>query len=358
MSAGGYLDGCGFIAASSGTGDFVVSVAVQGYQTPASASAVNGTVYTYRAESADKSQWEIGFGAYTSGTTTLARTTQLATSTGAKVSFLAAPNVYVTAAKADLQNASLLNSGTVPTAVLPTIATSVIGELKLMTTTRVPANFMLANGAAVSRTTFAALFNVLVFSSTVTFTNGSANIGWTNHGMSAGDKVKFFTTGTLPTNFTAGTHGYNVATEYTVIATGLTTNAFQVALTRTGTAIVAGSAGTGTQTAVNAPWGDGDGATTFTLPDYCGDFIRGFDTGQGIDTNRTFGAEQLDAMQGHLHSAGFPSPAAVSASGGGTNTSPGGNTGGPITDGVNGTPRTAAETRPRNMTVLPCIRYQ
>lgn len=118
MSAGGYLDGCGFIPASSGTGDFVVSAAVQGYQTPASAGAVNATVYTYRAESADKSQWEIGFGTYTTGTTTLARTTQLATSTGSKVAFSAAPNVFVTAAKADLQNASLLTSGTVATARL------------------------------------------------------------------------------------------------------------------------------------------------------------------------------------------------------------------------------------------------
>jgi hypothetical protein len=112
MSAGGYLDGCGFIPASGGTGDFVVSAAVQGYQTPASAGAVNSTVYTYRAESADKSQWEIGFGAYTTSSTTLARTTVLASSTGSKVSFSAAPNVFVTAAKADLQNASLLTSGT------------------------------------------------------------------------------------------------------------------------------------------------------------------------------------------------------------------------------------------------------
>lgn len=119
MSAGGYLDGCGFIPASSGTGSFVVSAAVQGYQTPASAGAVNATVYTYRAESADKSQWEDGFGAYTVGTTTLARTTILASSNaGAATSFSAAPNVYITAAKADLQNAALLTSGTLPIARL------------------------------------------------------------------------------------------------------------------------------------------------------------------------------------------------------------------------------------------------
>ncbi len=118
MSATGYLDSCGFNPASSGTGDFVVSAAITGYQTPAGAGAVNGTVYSYRAQSSDLSQWEDGFGAYTVSTTTLARTTVTASSTGSKVSFTAPPNVYITALSADLQNASLLASGTVPTALL------------------------------------------------------------------------------------------------------------------------------------------------------------------------------------------------------------------------------------------------
>lgn len=118
MSAGGFLDACGFIPASSGTGSFVVSGAVTGYQTPASANAVNATVYSYRAESADKSQWEEGFGAYTVSTTTLARSTITANSSGGTtaISFSAAPNVYITAATADLTNASLLTSGTLPAA--------------------------------------------------------------------------------------------------------------------------------------------------------------------------------------------------------------------------------------------------
>lgn len=121
MSATGYLDACGFIPASSGTGNFVVSSAITGYQTPASAGAVNSTVYSYRAESADKTQWEEGYGAYTVSTTTLARTTITANSLGttAAVNFSAAPNVYIVAASADLQNASLLISGTLPAARLP-----------------------------------------------------------------------------------------------------------------------------------------------------------------------------------------------------------------------------------------------
>ena len=102
MSATGFLDACGFNPASGGTGDFVVSAAVTGYQTPAGAGAVNGAVYSYRAQSSDLSQWEIGYGAYATGTTTLARTTVTASSTGSKINFSAPPSVYVTALSADL----------------------------------------------------------------------------------------------------------------------------------------------------------------------------------------------------------------------------------------------------------------
>jgi len=111
MSATGFLDACGFFPAAGGTADFVVSAAITGYQTPASAGAANGAVYSYRAQSTDLSQWEVGFGAYTSGTTTLARTTVVASSTGSKVNFSSPPAVYITALSADLQNAALLTNG-------------------------------------------------------------------------------------------------------------------------------------------------------------------------------------------------------------------------------------------------------
>ncbi len=111
MSATGFLDACGFFPAAGGTADFVVSSAVTGYQTPASAGATNGAVYSYRAQSSDLSQWEIGYGAYTTSTTTLARTTITASSTGSKVNFSAPPSVYVTALSADLKNAALLDNG-------------------------------------------------------------------------------------------------------------------------------------------------------------------------------------------------------------------------------------------------------
>lgn len=79
-------------------------------------------------------------------------------------------------------------------------------------------------------------------SSAVTFTNSSATIGWVANGLAAGDVVSFSNSGgALPTNFSANT-------PYFVIATGLGTNTIEVSATMGGSAIVAGSAGSGTQT--------------------------------------------------------------------------------------------------------------
>jgi hypothetical protein len=77
---------------------------------------------------------------------------------------------------------------------------------------------------------------------TVTFTNGSANITGSNL-PAIGTAVKFTTTGSLPTNFAAGT------TYYVVSNTSNTT--ITVSATSGGAAITAGSAGSGTQTMTN-----------------------------------------------------------------------------------------------------------
>ncbi len=110
-----FINSCYFTPASSGTGSFVVSAAVQGFMTPAQAGAVNGGVYKYRAESADLSQWEVGEGTYTSGTTTLTRTTILQNSSGttSAINFTAAPNVGIIAAKEDTLAIDEANSFTI-----------------------------------------------------------------------------------------------------------------------------------------------------------------------------------------------------------------------------------------------------
>jgi microcystin-dependent protein len=48
-------------------------------------------------------------------------------------------------------------------------------------------------------------------------------------------------------------------------------------------------------------------ATTFTLPDLRGEFIRGIDGGRGVDIGRGFGTLQSDAFQTHIHSTSFTS---------------------------------------------------
>lgn len=99
-----FLDVCRFLPTAGGTTDWTVSSAVTGYQTPLAAGAINGAVYRYRAESGDQAQWEVGYGAYNSGTPFLARTTVLFNSLGttAKVNFSSIPQVAIVALAEDL----------------------------------------------------------------------------------------------------------------------------------------------------------------------------------------------------------------------------------------------------------------
>ena len=51
-------------------------------------------------------------------------------------------------------------------------------------------------------------------------------------------------------------------------------------------------------------WGDGDGSTTFNLPDLRGEFARGWDNGRGIDPGRTFASNQTSQSPEHYHAVG------------------------------------------------------
>jgi len=44
-------------------------------------------------------------------------------------------------------------------------------------------------------------------------------------------------------------------------------------------------------------FGNGDGSTTFTLPDLRGEFVRGLDDGRNVDTGRFLGTSQGDAIR-------------------------------------------------------------
>jgi microcystin-dependent protein len=113
--------------------------------------------------------------------------------------------------------------------------------------------------------------------------------------------------------------------------------------------------------AIGTMFGDGDGSTTFDLPDLRGEFVRGWDDGRAVDIGRVVGTQQLDAMQGHIHGlltnggqGSSNSAQNLPSSTGALNSC---KTGGPESDGTNGSPRIAAETRPRNVALLACIKY-
>jgi|APGre2960657404_1045060.scaffolds.fasta_scaffold00017_53 microcystin-dependent protein len=114
--------------------------------------------------------------------------------------------------------------------------------------------------------------------------------------------------------------------------------------------------------AIGTAFGSGDGSTTFAVPDLRGRFLRGLDDGAGRDSGRALNStEQLDAFQGHFHSVG----AVRLVSGyfdqhyaqGTAQYVKSVDTGAAINDGVNGAPRTAVETRPRNIALLACIKF-
>lgn len=121
--------------------------------------------------------------------------------------------------------------------------------------------------------------------------------------------------------------------------------------------------------AIGTTFGVGDGSTTFNLPDLRGVFPRGFDDGAGIDSGRVFGSSQLDAAQGHTHSLAINNTAGPAGQNVTVASQSLGNfaawgtatTGqkpiGIVSDGTNGTPRVATETRPRNIALLACIKY-
>ena len=96
------LNRCMFNAVSTGTGDFVVDDAVQGYLIPSDAGAVNAATYSYSAETNEGLEWEIGTGTYTVSNTTLTRTPLKSSNSNALVNFSNSPRVAITILADDL----------------------------------------------------------------------------------------------------------------------------------------------------------------------------------------------------------------------------------------------------------------
>lgn len=112
--------------------------------------------------------------------------------------------------------------------------------------------------------------------------------------------------------------------------------------------------------AIGTTFGVGDGSTTFNLPDLRGEFVRAYDDGRGIDAARVFGSFQNHALQDHYHKS-LKTLDGTPFNLGGTLYDIFAERGAPdetaVTGYIGGSASTAAETRPRNVALLACIKY-
>lgn len=103
--------------------------------------------------------------------------------------------------------------------------------------------------------------------------------------------------------------------------------------------------------AIGTIWGEGNGTTTFTLPDARGEFFRGWDDGRGVDVGRAFGSFQTDMIKAHRHglrgSGGSSGPQQALSKDSNNNS-----LGTSLMEDFGG-----VETRGRNITELVCIKY-
>lgn len=107
-------------------------------------------------------------------------------------------------------------------------------------------------------------------------------------------------------------------------------------------------------------FGNGNNATTFSLGDWRGEFLRGWDNGRGIDTARLLASFQAQSFESHTHSfrvwgqnsSGTGNGAAIGAL----------KTQGGAQSDVVATVQSVlanggSETRPRNTALMWCIKY-
>lgn len=240
-----------------------------------------------------------------------------------------------------------------------------VGSIRPIAYRTADAGNLMCNGSAVSRSTYANLFtkiSPLIGSFTVTIAT-PAVVTLSGHGFFTGDSVYLTTTGALPTGLTANTLYYVIEVNSTTFRL-----ATSRANARAGTAINTTGSQSGVHSLYHCPFGLGDGSTTFNLPDFTGGVPSGagLSTGYTQNITRVLGEKQDDAMQGHWHNIASSDGTAGSekllgnSSYGTSRTNNQTLENGArtiVTDGTNGTPRTANETRMKNVAVYWQIKY-
>ncbi|NMY66852.1 phage tail protein [Pseudomonas protegens] len=93
----------------------------------------------------------------------------------------------------------------------------------------------------------------------------------------------------------------------------------------------------------------GEGAGNFRLPESRGEFLRGWDHGRGVDVGRGLGSWQADEFKSHTHRVQYGAYA-------GTGLGSPGYTSAGVLSSVGLEATGGAETRPRNLAVMWCIK--
>ncbi len=136
-----------------------------------------------------------------------------------------------------------------------------------------PTGWLLCDGAAVSRATYAHLFSITNTSlGTVTMTIATpCVVSFTAHGMQIGDSIYFTTTNSLPT-------GVSANTQYFIISAGFGVDSFEISASFGGAAINTSGSQSGVHTLHRTAFGVGNGSTTFNVPNMKGQVAVGLNT--------------------------------------------------------------------------------
>lgn len=174
-----------------------------------------------------------------------------------------------------------------------------VGARMEMTGTVVPSGFLAEDGGAYSRTTYADLFAYYqsgFTSQTFTVTIATpAVVTKASHGFNGGERVRFSTTGVLPT-------GLNSSTDYFV--TIIDTNTFRLSTSQVnyeaGSYVATSGSQSGVHSYLQSLYGLGDGSTTFNVADRRNKFSI------SLGSSRTVGTELASQNKAHAHGVTDP----------------------------------------------------
>lgn len=166
------------------------------------------------------------------------------------------------------------------TSVIALVASVASGVVAPYVGRTAPSGYLLCDGSAVSRATYAALYAVMCPSlGTVTVTIATpAVFSLTAHGLSVGERVRFTTSGALPTGLTANTDYF--------VSNVPGTGTFRVSASLGGADVNTSGSQSGTHTGQYFGYGAGDGSTTFNVPDMRGRLAAGADAMGGTAASR------------------------------------------------------------------------